>query len=1752
MCTKYIVLQYCEIVMYFRMILFSYICIVSILEFVVTVQADTRPILNNNELSLSLSNEQVTEYNYERTIQSAATKNNQDHSITTNINTEFVQNIHSSNELDLNVADSSDLNSALNMDRVSEMNMLNNNEASINNDYRAQMSTLEISNTEVKTEGDTGFMSPNGVKDSPNYNNPNGDLTYKQDRHIYDSNGNKISDTSIMNNYQSPSGYYGYSSQNIADVKGGTPTTATSSPGSNGSPSSATPTSPSGNLNTAPDSKQKPAAPSTTTPTSNSNGSPSSSSPKSPTGDSTGKPNGQDYDYNGNKISDTSIMNNYQSSSGYYGYISQNRADVNGGTPTTATSSPGSNGSPSNATPTSPSGNLNSAPDSKQKPAAPSTTTPTSNSNGSPSSSSPKSPTGDSTGKPNGQDYDYNGNKISDTSIMNNYQSSSGYYGYISQNRADVNGGTPTTATSSPGSNGSPSSATPTSPSGNLNSAPDSKQKPAAPSTTTPTSNSNGFPSSSSPKSPTGDSTGKPNGQDYDYNGNKISDTSIMNNYQSSSGYYGYISQNRADVNGGTPTTATSSPGSNGSPSSATPTSPSGNLNSAPDSKQKPAAPSTTTPTSNSNGSPSSSSPKSPTGDSTGKPNGQDYDYNGNKISDTSIMNNYQSSSGNYGYISQNRADVNGGTPTTATSSPGSNGSPSSATPTSPSGNLNTAPDSKQKPAAPSTTTPTSNSNGSPSSSSPKSPTGDSTSKPNGQDYDSNGNKISDTSIMNNYQSSSGYYGYSSQNRADVNGGTPTTATSSPGSNGSPSSATPTSPSGNLNTAPDSKQKPAAPSTTTPTSNSNGSPSSSSPKSPTGDSTGKPNGQDYDYNGNKISDTSIMNNYQSSSGYYGYISQNRADVNGGTPTTATSSPGSNGSPSSATPTSPSGNLNSAPDSKQKPAAPSTTTPTSNSNGSPSSSSPKSPTGDSTSKPNGQDYDSNGNKISDTSIMNNYQSSSGYYGYSSQNRADVNGGTPTTATSSPGSNGSPSSATPTSPSGNLNTAPDSKQKPAAPSTTTPTSNSNGSPSSSSPKSPTGDSTSKPNGQDYDSNGNKLSDNSFMNSYQTSNYYGSIQNTADQDTSYNYPPEMSEYLNNLLLQNSVSSFNLQNTATPDQFGIIPSSSLIMPNGNSKGSLNSGGTGLNTPTDMNGSPNTVDQTLTATEYSSLGSETYGSSNFDIDYDLRNMDAVEVSNDGQLNMDVRYISDNYDDVNNGGYNMPLLNENGDIYNNYLYADNSVKTVRSLNSNFDTQNDNNYVDGYIGNVPFDDGNMQEPSYEPYASNLNARYESSQLKYGLNQNPPPFRGYPYMGNDIAPFDTNIYPDTSPQMSVMNSDLYNYNNIDGIEYDQTKIGIDESSPENIQLSMSDLNTFSSTQMSQATDSFIDTDLPSDRLIYDFVDADNRDLVTIDSNYIGQVNENNMYNGQGLNGYNNMQSINVPEYNQFNGDYTSTYLSNLGTFETSSSNTGTDAAVDGPEGPYLTPQLLNSKYDLPHSSDLNKLSSDSNSLIIDNVQFNGYLYGKTDTENVNTQVEGSAAINSIGSPMKAVDNRFKSIQTTVLSKNNELDAVQNVYGANGQVIGRIYKPSGIVKTKNRNKYSGSSSYSSPNDSEFSDDMHAIGHDIKRAARDAIGNVHDNIKDAYDTTKAVGKAVGNIAGNAASKVADGVSEAADDVEETAKTAYQGTKDAAKSVGNAVGEAANDVGETAKTAYQDSKDVVNAIENAVSDASDDVEETT
>jgi len=591
--------------------------------------------------------------------------------------------------------------------------------------------------------------------------------------------------------------------------------------------------------------------------------------------------------------------------------------------------------------------------------------------------------------------------------------------------------------------------------------------------------------------------------------------------------------------------------------------------------------------------------------------------------------------------------------------------------------------------------------------------------------------------------------------------------------------------------------------------------------------------------------------------------------------------------------------------------------------------------------------------------------------------------------------------------------------------------------------------------------------------------------------------------------------------------------MSDGNTNDSPSGGDAGLNTASNMNASPQTVDQTQTEVssdsmplnrdalftssnfpqiEYSSMISDTYGSLNYDMGYALPNTDMF-------LNTNDMYVFDNYDYTNIDRVNNPLSNEN-DVHNNYF-------NERSADVDYGTQNDDNMFNGYFENL---DTTYPSDSYVP---NLNARYENSELQYVLNQNAPSFKASTFTENAFVPYDTNIDRDNAPQMSVTNYNLINYNNI----YDDTNIGIDKSNPEHDQLSRTDFSTFSNTQISPTSDS----------KAFDLDNGGNIDIETVDSNYIGQVNENDLYDAQGFNPY-NMQSISVPEYNQLIEDYTSF------------SNTGTNADINDPEGPYLTPQLLNSEYNLLTGSDSNNQGSNLNK-----------QNSKTDTSNVNNLIEDSAEYNSNSSPIKAFNNRLKSIQTTVSSKNNTLVG-QNVYGAKGQVIGKIYKPSNSsVKINNRHKYRDSSSYSSSDDSEYSDDMHAIGNDIKRAARDAIGNVHDNIKDAYDTTKAVGKAIGNIVGNATSKATHGIeqlaktaydgskdavkavgnatSKAAHGVEQMAKTAYDGSKNAVKDVGNAVGDAVDAVDDTAKTAYHASKNAVNAVENAISDATDSIE---
>jgi len=302
--------------------------------------------------------------------------------------------------------------------------------------------------------------------------------------------------------------------------------------------------------------------------------------------------------------------------------------------------------------------------------------------------------------------------------------------------------------------------------------------------------------------------------------------------------------------------------------------------------------------------------------------------------------------------------------------------------------------------------------------------------------------------------------------------------------------------------------------------------------------------------------------------------------------------------------------------------------------------------------------------------------------------------------------------------------------------------------------------------------------------------------------------------------------------------------------------------------------------------------------------------------------------------------------------------------------------------------------------------------------------------------------------------------------------------------------------------LDLDLTSDRVVYDLDNGKNIDIKTGDSNFMGQANENNLFDAQNFNEL-NMQSINTPEYNQLIGDYPSSVYT----------ETNDDIDVS------LTTQPLNSEFNLytggdlnKQSSNLNKQNSDSNNLLMDNVQLNRYLYHKTDTSNVNNLIGGSANDNLNDSSIRAFDNRLKSIQTTVSNKNNALVG-QNVFNSEGLVIGKIYKPSnGIV----RRKYSDSSSSSSSSDSWFSEDMDIIENDIKRATRDAIGNVLDKTKDAYDIAKALGKTVGNIAKNTTRKAADGV-------EQAAKTAYNGAKDSVKAVENAVSDATDNIEITA-----------------------------
>ncbi|KAF0773846.1 Uncharacterized protein FWK35_00003099 [Aphis craccivora] len=515
--------------------------------------------------------------------------------------------------------------------------------------------------------------------------------------------------------------------------------------------------------------------------------------------------------------------------------------------------------------------------------------------------------------------------------------------------------------------------------------------------------------------------------------------------------------------------------------------------------------------------------------------------------------------------------------------------------------------------------------------------------------------------------------------------------------------------------------------------------------------------------------------------------------------------------------------------------------------------------------------------------------------------------------------------------------------------------------------------------------------------------------------------------------------------------------------------------------------------------------------DYNL----GFEYQNDDQINMDNRYIPVNYDIVKyNDVVNTPGVNED-EFYNNFNYEKRSVgvNNMQSSNGVYDLSNYGSNVDDYYDDNKYDNGNQPEYSYDTYEANFNAMYENNQMQYGLNQHTPPSSGYSLNDNDNRPYDTNIYPSNGVPMSY-NPDVYNYDNRINIQYgnDQSGIGIDDINPD--------------TKITPTFDSYSNIDMESGTS-YDSVNGNNKGREIIDS--LDQVNENTAYNGQTFNKY--IQLGNLPEYYQLNDDYSTTYLSNLQTFEASSSSkTGTNI----PDGPYLTPKLINSDYNSLPINNLDKQSSDLNGLLIDSTELNGDLYGKIDASNVNAQVGGLTEDSFNGFPGKTADDLSNPTRNIDLSKNNALDVGQNVYGANGQVIGKIFKPSNDTrKNNNRQKYSGSSSYSSLSDSEFSEDMHAIGHDIERAARDAVDNIYDKTKDAYDTAKNVGKAVGNAVGNAANNV------------------YQGTKEVVKDVGNAVGKAANAVKQTANNAYQNTKNVVNGMEDVASDTADGIKQT-
>jgi len=509
----------------------------------------------------------------------------------------------------------------------------------------------------------------------------------------------------------------------------------------------------------------------------------------------------------------------------------------------------------------------------------------------------------------------------------------------------------------------------------------------------------------------------------------------------------------------------------------------------------------------------------------------------------------------------------------------------------------------------------------------------------------------------------------------------------------------------------------------------------------------------------------------------------------------------------------------------------------------------------------------------------------------------------------------------------------------------------------------------------------------------------------------------------------------------------------------------------------------------------------NYNFGFEYQNFDQVPMYDSNMLV--------NYGAINNDGVNTPVINED-EFYNKYYYDKSSVNVnnIQSPNWDYDLTNYGSNVDDYYDKNMYDNGNQPEYSYEEYESYLNSMHENSQMHYGLNQNTPPSRGYSLSDYENRPYGTDIYPYNGVPISY-NPDVYNYDNRVDMQYgnDQSGIGIDDMNPD--------------TQITSTIDSYSNIDMISG-ISYDSVNGNNKGREIIDS--IGQVNKNTADNGQTFNEY-------LPKYNQLNDDYTTTYLSNLNAFEVSSSS---KTETNIPDVPYVTPKFINSDYNSLTDNNLDKQSSDLNYLLIDSTQLNGYLYGKFNTPYIKTQVEGLTEDSSNGFTDKIGDDLLNINRKIDLSKSNALDVGQNVYGTNGQVIGKIFKPSNDTrKNNNLQNFSGSSSYSSHSDSEFSEEMHAIGNDIKRAARNAIDIIYDKTKDAYDNVKNVGKTVGNAVGNAAINV------------------YQGTKNVTKNVGNAVGNAANAVKQTANNAYQNAKYVANGLEDVASDTKDGIKQT-